>query len=269
MHIVKYPPNKQNQRKEKIPKSLSQKFIAQIINKTFQKEDFLKLCQGDEILSHLQLSEDSLSFLETIGIALHQENQILSLKTQNTLWLDQDFCFLDIESTNANPLKGNLLEIGAILCNGKGEVKRRFESFVQNDEIPSIIQEITHITPEETKNAPEVQNVLKEFRQFLGTSIIVAHNVSFDYHFLDFLYFKYFGIGLYNQTLCTLKIAQKTIQAPKYKLSFLNEFLEIFTPISHRAYADAHTCKEIFFKCKPYFPIGTTQNLLNWASKKV
>ncbi len=267
MHIIKFPTPKMQGKKSKIPKSPSQKFITRISNKSFNQDEFLQLCQSDAILQNLNLCHDSLSFLQEVGMDLSFTQERISLATQHRSWMDQEFCFVDIESTDSDPLKGNLLEIGAILCNGRGEVIKRFESFVKNENIPVVIEEITGITVADTQNAPELKKVLQDFRSFLGKSVFVAHNVSFDYHFLDFLYLKHFGIGIYNQSLCTLKIAQKTIPSPRYKLSFLNEFLGIFTPISHRAYADAHTCKEIFFHCKKYFPLGSTQNLLNWASK--
>lgn len=269
MHIIiEDPAKRQRNKKQKIPPSQSQNFIAKITNKSLEISDFLHLCNQDPILQTLHLTQDSLEFLQTVGMDLILHEQNVFLGSKNTNWEDQLFCFVDIETTHANPLHGNLLEIGAILCKGSGEVCARFESLVYNQDIPLFITEITGIATQDVSDAPSTKEVLKEFREFIKTSVFVAHNVNFDYCFLDFLYCKHFGIGLYNQTLCTLKMAKKIIQAPKYNLAFLNDFLGISTPISHRAYADALTCKEIFLYCSASLPSKNTQNILNWLNRK-
>lgn len=256
--------------------SPSQAFLQKITNKILTQSDFFALCAQDEVLSRFICVSDALSDFAKIGLDLEKissnaeqrEDEIrLCLGSRFRKWRDQIYCFVDLETTDANPLKGNALEIGAILCNGMGEVLGRFESCVKNTEIPHIVQEITGIKQEDVQNAPDIKEVLERFREFLGNSIFVAHNVKFDYGFLDVLYQKYFGIGLYNQSLCTIKMAQKLIQSPKFSLPFLNEFLCINTPISHRAYADAYTCKEIFLYASKLLPQGirSAQSLLNFC----
>ncbi|WP_051420516.1 exonuclease domain-containing protein [Helicobacter pametensis] len=267
MHpIIQDPSLKPKPTKSKLPPSPSKRFVSNLANKTLEIQHFLNLCSQDEILKDLSLDEHCLDFLLCFGLDLQIQNSLLYLGSKDRTWQEQIFCFVDIETTHALPQKGNLLEIGAILCNGRGEILGRFEQLVHNTDIPPFISEITGIQVDDVKYAPPIQHVLQEFRSFVGTSILVAHNVNFDYNFLDFLYLKYFKIGLYNQTLCTLKIAQKTLQSPKYNLAFLNESLGIHTPIAHRAYADAQTCMEIFKYCSKFFPSHNMQNILNWLS---
>ncbi|WP_083986202.1 exonuclease domain-containing protein [Helicobacter enhydrae] len=185
------------------------------------------------------------------------------------MWRDAVFCFVDIETTDVNPDCGGLLEIGAILCKGSGEVVGRFEHLVHVEVIPEVIEEITGIGLEDVRFAPSAKEVLGEFRTFIGDNVFVAHNAAFDYQFLNQCYIKFFGIGLYNPTLCTIALAHKTIVAPRYGLSFLNEYLQIFTPNNHRAYADASTCLEIFKKCIVNVPrqVKTTRDLIFWVRK--
>lgn len=287
-HILIQDPQKtiqQTKIKQKTPPKLSpsQAFLQKITNKILSQSDFLNLCVEDEILSHFAHSY-ALSDFAKIGLDLKEietqekdeqkggkegeQGEIkVCLGSRLRKWRNQVFCFVDIETTDANPLKGNVLELGAILCNGAGEVLGRFESCVKNASIPPIIQEITGIREKDVLDAPDIMEVLGRFREFLGSSIFVAHNARFDYGFLDVLYQKHFGIGLYNQSLCTIKMAQKLIQSPKFSLPFLNEFLGINTPISHRAYADAYTCKEIFLNISKLLPkgISSSQSLLNFC----
>lgn len=230
----------------------------------FSIDDFLKICYKDQNLRDLALDEHSLDFLQKVGLDLEVKNHQVYLASKVRSWKEQKFCFVDIEVTDSDPLKGRLLEIGGIICNGEGEVLGHFERLVKNIKIPQMIQKITGITPEEMEHAQDVQKVLFEFREFLGTCVFVAHHVEFDYGFLNYLFYKYFGLGIYNQTLCTLKMAKQLIQAPSYKLSVLNQFLQIFSPISHRAYADAYVCKEVFMHCTKEFDDNmSTQELLN------
>lgn len=274
-HILIEDPQKTSQQANKPSKlSPSQAFLKKITNQIFNQADFLDLCRQDEILCCFALDVCTWSDFAKIGLDLvrspsqnAQDGGKIYLGSQVRKWREQVYCFVDLETTDPNPSRGNVLEIGAILCNGAGEVLGNFESLVKNLEIPPIIGEITGIQQEEVQNAPEIKEVLKEFREFLGTAIFVAHNVRFDYGFLDALYQRHFGIGLYNQSLCTIKMAQKLIQSPKFSLAFLNEFLCIHTPISHRAYPDAYTCKEIFLSICQNLPRGirSAQNLLNFC----
>lgn len=246
--------------------SPSQAFLQKISNKILNYDEFLELCLSDKVLSGFAW-DDSMDCFAKIGLDLSWRQEKISLGSMARKWREQVYCFVDIETTDANPLKGNVLELGAILCRGDGETLGKFESCVKNAEIPPIIQEITGIKKEDVLDAPDVIEVLERFREFLGNHVFVAHNVGFDYGFLDFLYQKHFGVGLYNQSLCTIKMAQKLIQSPRFSLNFLNEFLQIRTPVSHRAYADAYTCKEIFLAISPLLPkgIGSTQSLLNFC----
>lgn len=274
-HILIYDPQKtieQTKNKQNKKPSPSQAFLQKITNKILTQDDFLHLCTQDEILRSFASCLRS-DFIK-IGLDLEEihckegDGEIkICLGSRLRKWKEQIYCFVDIETTDPNPLKGNVLELGAVLCNGIGEVLGRFESYVKNTSIPPIVQEITGIKEEDVVDAPDIKEVLERFRTFLGRSVFVAHNVRFDYGFLDVLYQKHFGIGLYNQSLCTIKMAQKLIQSPKFSLPFLNEFLCINTPILHRAYADAHTCKEIFLTLSKLLPLGisSSQSLLNFC----
>lgn len=268
-HIIRLDPSlnfKPSKPSKLKPKSTA--ILNALENKSLELEEFLQLCQDDEILGDLAICENSFEFLQSIGMDICCYEEKVYLATLKKNLRDQIFCFVDIESSGADPRKSQILEIGAIKCRG-GEVLGRFESYVRSSEVPEIIQEITGIELEDVINAPSAKEVLGEFREFLGSSIFVAHNVSFDYLYLDYYYNLLFGIGLYNQRLCTIELAKRSIQAPRYGLDFLNEFLEIHTPHLHRAYADAYTCMKIFEKCLKtsgiHFP--TVQSLLNFSQK--
>lgn len=231
-------------------------------------QDFLSLCEKDEVLRDLAICENSCEFLHKIGMDIVFENNEVYLGSLKRKFRDQVFCFVDIETSGADPRTSQILEIGAIKYRD-GVVLDRFESYVRASSVPEIIQEITGITLESVIDAPLEKEVLEDFREFLGESIFVAHNVGFDYTFLDFCYSIFFGIGLYNQKLCTIELAKRSILSARYGLDFLNDFLQIHTPQIHRAYADAYTCMKIFEKSLQNLDVCffNAQNLLNFSQK--
>ena len=116
------------------------------------------------------------------------------------------------------------------------------------------------------EGAPELPKVLEAFKLFLGDSIFVAHNVGFDYEFLSQA-LEYYGYGyLYNPRLCTIKLSQRLIQAPRYSLGFLNAFLNINHSNLHRALQDSKTALEVFKICLEKLPsnLYTSNDLLEF-----
>ena len=75
--------------------------------------------------------------------------------------------------------------------------------------VPRFITGLTSITTEMIREAPPIEQVLPQFREFMGDRVMVAHNVAFDFGFLDFEYRRIFGIGLANPVLCTLRMARR------------------------------------------------------------
>src|SRR5699024_12189952 len=66
------------------------------------------------------------------------------------------------------------------------EIIDRFERFCNpHRPLPPKILDITGITDDMLVDAPEVDTVLKEFHEWVGDSIYVAHNATFDIGFLN------------------------------------------------------------------------------------
>jgi DNA polymerase-3 subunit epsilon len=114
---------------------------------------------------------------------------------------------------------------------------------------------------------------LAEFKQFLGDSVFVAHNVDFDYKFLS-KSFKRFGLGeIANRKVCTIELARKTIPSRKYGLSYLNETLHLQNDARHRALGDAKATAKLLGMIIQRLPdkVRTVEDLIEFAKhgKKV
>lgn len=235
-------------------------------------EDKFLVCITDAIELHGIFIPDvriNLELLKLKGFPLAEIDNQIVLSTTRTDWKQQCFCFVDIETTGSKPEFSSMIEIGALKYQN-GKIIDKFESFVYTQEVPESIVELTGICANDIKDSPTSIEVLRDFRLFLDDSVFVAHNVNFDYDFISY-HMSEAGFGeICNPRLCTIELAHRTILSPRYSLVFLNTFLGINTPVSHRAYADAFTALRVFeiaLECLPK-NVKTTQDLIDFSKKK-
>lgn len=177
-----------------------------------------------------------------LDIKRNGSNEI-ELNTRKRNIDDQTFCVVDIE-TSGGINSGQIIEIGAIKIKDGIELDR-FETLVYASNIPENISALTGIRVEDLKGAPSLASVLEKFRLFLAECVFVAHNVKFDYGFIN-ASFEKFGLGtMLNRKICTIDLARRTIPSLKYGLGALKEVLGIQNT-HHRAMNDAIAAAEIF-----------------------
>ena len=110
-------------------------------------------------------------------------------------------------------------------------------------------------------NAPNKKDVLLAFKNFIKDSTIVAHNLSFDFNFIN-AKLKQINIPVMkNRSICTLKLARKTIKTSKYGLENLNKILDINYPLRHRAYPDSLITLNVFHQIMNKMHQNLTQNI--------
>jgi len=146
---------------------------------------------------------------------------------------------LDIETTGLDSKKDAILEIGAVRFNGK-RIEDEWSSLINpGRKIPPFITQLTGINDHMVLEAPPIQKVVPELRNFVGDLPILGHNVGFDLSFL-----RNYGLFRTNETLDTYEIASVLLpSASRYNLGALGNFLLIPLPASHRALDDARvTC---------------------------
>jgi DNA polymerase-3 subunit epsilon len=157
------------------------------------------------------------------------------------------FCVLDLETTGGSPAECAITEIGAVKLRG-GECLGRFETLVNPGmAIPPLITVLTGITEAMVLPAPNVDEVLPHFLEFLGGAVIVGHNVRFDIGFLDAALLR-FGRGrLANRRIDTLAIARRLLRddVPNLRLPTLARHLRVPTEPTHRAMPDAQATAEV------------------------
>ena len=247
-------------------------FKLQNILSRLQKEpilytEFLELLEKatDTMYDNTQLEFE---LLLSNGLPLDFEGDFVVLRTMKKTIQEQSFCIVDIETNGSNAKKGSqIIELGAVKYEN-GKIVDKFESLVYAKEIPPYVQEVTKINPKMLEMAPRLENVLIDFKNFLGDDVFLAHDIKFDYTFISDSFEKYNLGKLLNRKICTIDLAKRTIKAEKYGLSSLKEVLNINVDNHHRAYYDALTTAIVFEECLnniDYSSIKSVEQLIDFS----
>lgn len=158
------------------------------------------------------------------------------------------FVVFDLETTGAKTPPCRVTEIGAYRVKN-GKIVEEFHSLVNPEmPIPLFISILTGITDEMVRSAPKFNEVADAFLQFIGDSVLVAHNAGFDMRFLNHevgrLYENY---RLGNPSLCTVQLSRKLLpDIENHKLKTLAEHFSVALVNHHRANEDAYATARIF-----------------------
>ncbi|MEK4515589.1 PolC-type DNA polymerase III [Paenibacillus sp. FSL H8-0122] len=166
------------------------------------------------------------------AVNIVENAQPLELKTAT-------YVVFDIETTGLSITRNNITELAAIkMCEGK-ELDR-YTTFVNpHEKIPYHIQQLTNITDEMVKDAPDLAPVLEEFVEFVGDSILVAHNARFDMGFIQASLKKLGQPELPNPSLDTLELARLLFPKMKnHRLNTLADKYKVLLESHHRAVDD-------------------------------
>jgi len=211
-----------------------------------------------------------LELLKAQGSPLYEHQGKFIYKTAIQPINHGKFCIMDIETNGSKPSQGaTIIELGAIIFQD-GKIIDEFESFAQCNEIPINIQELTGISLEDTLTAPSLKEVMFKFREFLGDSVFVAHDVKFDYNFTSAMMERAGLEPLTNRKLCTFALSQRSFQAQKYGLKHLNKTLDLHTDADHhRALSDAVTALELMKLCMKTLPkkVTSVEDLIRFSKE--
>lgn len=161
----------------------------------------------------------------------------------------QNYVVLDMEMTGLSAFRDKIIEMGAVRVR-EGKVESTFQTLVNpNMVIPEKIVEITGISNEMVKGEPYIGEVLQDFLRFLGSDVLIGHNLRFDFSFIkqaayeakeEWWQEKHWGLD-------TLKIARGCL-APEVskKLTDLCALYKIVDGRHHRALSDAVMTEQLY-----------------------
>jgi ATP-dependent DNA helicase DinG len=149
---------------------------------------------------------------------------------------------LDLETTGLDPEKDFIIEIGMVRFSPR-RVESEWSTLINPGRpIPPFITQLTGITDQMVREAPKIQSVLEEVRDFAGNDPILGHNVRFDLSFMR----RHRLLGL-NEAIDTYELAAVLLpSAGRYNLAALGQILNIPLPANHRALDDARVTRGIY-----------------------
>lgn len=165
-----------------------------------------------------------------------------------------DFTVTDLETTGFYP-NNRILEFGAVRYRD-GIPVATFQQYASyRGKLPEHIKKITGITEEILKEKGiHKDDAYNRMMQFIGDDLLVAHNMEFDWSFLEYHNPICNETGeplhkLNNKTQCTLKLARKlNLDVVNNKLGTLCEYFNIEPERYHSALYDAQATGELFLK---------------------
>ena len=99
--------------------------------------------------------------------------------------LEDDVVIIDTETTGLDFKECELIQVAAARLRGR-EIVDTFDFFVKPEKpIPAEIVEITGITNEMVADAEDAATVVQKFIEFADGAPLIAHNTSFDRHFMN------------------------------------------------------------------------------------
>jgi DNA polymerase-3 subunit alpha (Gram-positive type) len=168
-----------------------------------------------------------------------------SLKLLNEL----SFCVFDLETTGGNHLSDKIIEIGLVKIENLKIIDQKGFLIRPEIHIPDFIQKLTNIKETDVVDAPLIEEVIDEILEFMGDSILVAHNTSFDIPFFNSVLRRMGKAELQNKSICTNLMTKYMI--PNILSSNLNYMSKIFDfkhQKAHRALDDALASAELLLK---------------------
>jgi DNA polymerase III subunit alpha, Gram-positive type len=174
--------------------------------------------------------------------------ELIETNFESRKFSETDFVVFDLETTGAKTPPCRITEIGAFKISG-GKITDKFETLVNPEMfIPSFIVGLTGINNQMVKKAPKFWEVAEDFLNFIGDSVLVAHNAAFDLRFLnheiDRIYEDY-RVG--NPHLCTVKLSRRLLpNIANHRLHTVADYYSIQIENRHRAGGDALATAEVF-----------------------
>lgn len=180
--------------------------------------------------------------------------QFLAIYWEWVLRMIEKFVALDIETTGLNPAEDKIIEIGMAKVE-QGRIVSQYDMLINPRlTLSPRICDLTKITQDMLVNQPSIEEIIGEVIEFIGDAPILGHNIIFDYSFI-----KKAAVNQHKtfekQGIDTLKLARRLLpEVPHKNLEYLCQYFQIDAGNSHRAYDDAVSAMQVFYRLHELHP---------------
>lgn len=182
--------------------------------------------------------------------------------------LFENLTIFDFETTGLHPVKDTIIKIAAIRIKNGNRIGTFSIIIDPEREVPEFITNLTGITNEDVKGQPVLKDVLPFFLQFIGDSVLVAHNAAFDLSFLEAKCREFNQDIPKNDFIDTRTICIDKYPYQSHKLTDMCERLGISINGSHRALNDVTSTGNLLYKLnKEFRDLSEFINVLYYFNK--
>jgi DNA polymerase-3 subunit epsilon len=168
-------------------------------------------------------------------------------KGHSLLAFPSDYTVVDIETTGLSPEYDEIIEICAFKYRGS-ELVNKYSTLVKPErEVDNFIMQLTGITNNMLASAPSAVDVMQPLYNFIGSDVIVGHNINFDINFLYDYCVRILSKPLSNDFVDTMRIARLLHKENKHnRLSDLAAQYNLSYEGAHRAGFDCTLTNSIY-----------------------
>lgn len=180
-----------------------------------------------------------------------EDRSVLKQKISET-----SFCVVDLETTGLNLTTDVIINIGAVKLK-KGKITKLFEVYTKPPiPIPKESTEFHGMIDSMFIDKPLIGEVLPDFLQFVGDSVIVGHHVNFDIRMLHRHLKELYDVGIADTVwLDTMFLYQMAHEDQKHQpLDHLLERYCVECDQRHTALGDVVATAKVFVKIMKELP---------------
>ncbi len=159
-----------------------------------------------------------------------------------------EFLVVDVETTGLSTSNDVILQVGAVITDTQGRIKRSFSTYVRpgNGTLPwdtphPPAHEIHGITNDDVNGGLPTRRALRRLRRLAKRRVLVAHNAKFDYGFIASESQRHSIALEVDSPVCTLELSRKLDpkRTESHRLATLCERYGIPLDNAHDALCDA------------------------------
>ena len=156
------------------------------------------------------------------------------------------YAVVDIETTGTNPKEDRIIQFGCVMIEA-GRITSRFSMDINpGRKISKQIQHLTGITNQRVQQSPYFEDVAQTIYNLLADTVFVAHNIYFDYNFLNHELKRCGQAPLKIPGIDTVELAQIFLPTePSFRLTDLSESLGFIHDNPHQADSDAEVTAQL------------------------
>lgn len=193
--------------------------------------------------------KNDIKILYGVEVNLVDDGVPIAYNDAHRLLTEDTFVVFDVETTGLSAVYNTIIELAAVKIRD-GEIIDRFESFANpHHRLSATTINLTGITDDMVQTAPEIAEVLRNFSEWVGDAVLVAHNASFDMGFLNVGYQKIGFDKANNPVIDTLELGRFLYPEMKnHRLNTLAKKFDIELTQHHRAIYDAEATGYLLLK---------------------